>query len=252
MPAASGRRRIAGTHPAAPGLQPVLRIVGAAIRANILPGLLLQALMAAFVAAYLTHDGTRRFLATVAEAKEQSGLAFAFFSYVLASAVLPELLRIALFQSGRPRRRNLTNFLAAAPAWGVMGVIVDVFYRAQAAWFGDATTAASVVPKVLVDQFLFSPFFSNPVMVGWFALCAGGFRAAAWRRLPTVKFYVEEVVPVMVAGWMIWIPGVTIVYSMPGLLQIPVAVTIQCFWVLVFTTVGSRVAAPPPPGRTPP
>lgn len=223
-------------------MQPVLRTVGAAIRANILPGLLLQGLMAAFLAAYLTHDGTRRFLATVATTKEQSGLAFAFFSYVGAAALLPEILRILIFQAGRFRRVNAVNFLRAAPAWGVMGMIVDLFYRQQAAWFGDAATWPSIVPKVLVDQLLFSPLFSNPVMVAYFALCAGGFRAGVWQRVLRPAFYLEEVVPVMVAGWMIWIPGVTLVYAMPAALQIPVAVLIQCFWVLVFTTVGSRVS----------
>jgi predicted ABC-type sugar transport system permease subunit len=99
---------------------------------------------------------------------------------------------------------------------------------------------ASVVPKVIVDQFLFSPLFSNPVMVGYFALCAGGFRREAWREVLQTGFYVEKVTPVMVAGWMIWIPGVSVVYSMPQLLQIPVAVIIQCFWVLVFTAIGER------------
>lgn len=231
------------------GVQPVLRTVGAAIRANILPGLLLQGLMAAFLAAYLTHDGTRRFLATVATAKEESGLAFAFFSYVIAAAVLPELLRILLFQSGRAQRRNAINFLFAAPAWGVMGMIIDLLYRQQAVWFGDTATWSSIVPKVLVDQFLFSPLFAIPVMVAYFALCAGGFRAAAWQRVLRPAFFLGEVVPVIVAGWMIWIPGVTLVYAMPAALQIPVAVLIECFWVLVFTAVGSRVS---PSGRTEP
>ena len=219
-----------------------MRTIAAAIRANFLPGLVLQGLMAAFLFAYLAHDGTRKFLAEVAAVKQESGLAFAFVSYVLAAALLPEFLRVALFQSGRPTRRNLTNFLVAAPAWGLMGIVVDIFYRCQAAWFGDGSSLASVAPKVIVDQFLFSPFFAHPTMVGYFALCAGGFRREAWRNILRAAFYVEKVVPVMVAGWMIWIPGVSLVYSMPQLLQIPVAVIIQCFWVLVFTTIGHRLA----------
>lgn len=220
----------------------MLRTIVAAIRANFLPGLVLQGLMAAFLFAYLTHDGTRRFLAVVAGVKQESGLAFAFISYVVAAAVLPEFLRVVLFQSGRPTRRNLFNFLGAAPAWGIMGIVVDVFYRCQTAWFGDGDSLTSVAPKVIVDQFVFSPFFSNPVMVGYFALCAGGFRREAWRQVLRGGFYMEKVFPVLVAGWMIWIPGVSLVYSMPQLLQIPVAVIIQCFWVLVFTTIGHRLS----------
>jgi len=223
----------------------VLRTIAAAVRANLLPGLLLQGLMAAFLFAYFTHEGTRNFLSVVAGVKQEAGLAFAFFSYVVAAAVLPELLRIVFFQSGRPTRGNLRSFLAAAPAWGLMGIVVDVFYRYQAAWFGDGATLASVVPKVIVDQFVFSPFFSNPVMIGYFTLCAEGFRRSAWKNVLRPGFFVEKVVPVMVAGWMIWIPGVSVVYSMPQLLQIPVAVIIQCFWVLVFTTIGERLSRQP-------
>ncbi len=223
----------------------VLRTIAAAVRANLLPGLLLQGLMAAFLFAYFTHEGTRNFLSEVATVKQEAGLAFAFFSYVVAAAVLPELLRIVFFQSGRPTRRNLRSFLAAAPAWGLMGIVVDIFYRYQAMWFGDGATLASVVPKVLVDQFLFSPFFSNPVLIGYFTLAAGGFGRSAWKQVFRAGFIVEKVVPVIVAGWMIWIPGVSVVYSMPQLLQIPVAVIIQCFWVLVFTTIGERLAQKP-------
>ncbi len=47
-------------------------------------------------------------------------------------------------------------------------------------------------------------------------------------------------------------PGVSLVYFMPSPLQLPTAVTIQVFWVLIITTLSERKAAPPtadtPPG----
>jgi len=47
-----------------------------------------------------------------------------------------------------------------------------------------------------------------------------------------------------VAGWCIWIPGVSLVYFMPSALQFPIAVLIQCFWVLIFTVINKpRLAA---------
>ena len=222
-------------------LRSSLHTIAAAVRANLLPGLLLQGLMAAFLFAYFTHEGTRRVLAVVAVVKQQAGYSFAFISYVVADAVLPEILRIAFFQSGRPSLLNLRRFLLGAPAWGLMGVVVDVFYRSQSGWFGDESTWTSVVPKVLVDQFLFSPFFGNPVMIGYFTLCGAGFGREGWRRIFRRGFYGEKVMPVQVAGWLIWLPGVSLVYSMPPLLQIPVAVIISCFWILIFTTLGERL-----------
>lgn len=203
-------------------------------RANLLPGLLLQSLMIVFLGLYVMHEGTREFLAQVADLKHEAGFLFAFFSYVLSAALLPEILRVGFFQGGIPNRRNLWNFLTAAPAWGLMGVAVDLFYRAQVGWFGSGSDWQTIACKVLVDQFLFSPFFSNPVMVGYFAWRDAGFRRRGAREIFRRGFFLDRVFPVQVAGWCVWIPGVCLVYFMPSELQIPVASLIQAFWVLVF------------------
>jgi len=42
------------------------------------------------------------------------------------------------------------------------------------------------------------------------------------------------------AAWMIWVPGVTLIYAMPSLLQIPTAILITSFWILIFTTLRER------------
>jgi len=217
-----------------------LRLAAQAARANLLPGLLLQCLMLVFFSAYISHEGTRTFLTSVSRLKQESGYLFAFASYVLAGALLPELLRIAFFQAGRPSRRNLWLFLTAAPAWGCMGMLVDLFYRYQAIWFGTGHDLATLAAKVAVDQFVFSPFLTNPLTISWFLWRDEGFRASAWRKILSWDFLTERLFPVQVLGWIVWIPGVTLVYFMPSLLQIPVAVIIQVFWVLMFTTLGQR------------
>jgi hypothetical protein len=211
-----------------------LRTAAQGARANLLPGLLLQSLMIVFLALYVMHEGTREVLAQVADLKHEAGFLFAFVSYVLSAALLPEILRIGFFQGGLPTRRNLWNFLTAAPAWGLMGMAVDLLYRSQVVWFGPGNDWQTILCKVLVDQFLFSPFFSNPVMVGYFAWRDSGFRRRAAREIFQRGFFLDRVFPVQVAGWCVWIPGVCLVYFMPSELQIPVASLIQAFWVLVF------------------
>ena len=213
-----------------------LRLAGAAARANLLPGLLLQSLLLVFFSLYIAHEGTRRFLGDVAHVKQEAGYAFSFFSYAVAGGVLPELLRIAFFQSGKTTRRNLWLLLTAAPFWGGMGMLIDLLYRLQAVWFGNGHDWLTLLCKVSVDQFLFSPFLSAPLIVGWFLLRDEGFRPSAFRKIFCAEFVCEKVFPVAVAGWCVWIPGVLLVYFMPPLLQIPVAVFIQVFWVLLFTT----------------
>ena len=219
-------------------LRRALQSAASAVRANLLPGLLLQCLMVVFLSAYVAHEGTRRFLAEVAGIRQEAGYLFAFVSYAAAAALLPEILRIAFFQGGRPACRNLWLFLTAAPAWGCLGILVDFFYRCQAEWFGSGTGMMTILPKVLVDQMLVSPLIFNPLTIAWFIWRDENFRSSAWRKIFRPGFYMDRVFPVQVSGWIIWIPGVALVYSMPPLLQIPVAVLIQAFWALVFTTLG--------------
>ena len=223
-----------------------LRRAGSAARANFLPGLLLQALMLGFLALYLWHEETRRSLAAVARFKQESGYAFAFVSYLAAAALLPELLRIAFFQQGRISRGNLWNFLTAAPFWGIMGMIVDLLYRLQTVWFGPGSDLATIVPKVAVDQFIFSPFISAPAIVGYLHWRDARFRVGALRETLRTDFFLTRVFPIIVAGWCIWIPGVSLVYFMPPPLQLPVAVLIQIFWVLILTTISERKVEPAP------
>jgi hypothetical protein len=220
-----------------------LRTAGQAARANLLPGLVLQFFMALFLLAYLFHDGTKEFLQYVAEVKKSSGWVFAFTSYVISAAALPELLRIIFFQRGHATRANLWSFLTAAPAWGAVGVMVDTFYQLQAVWFGSSSDWLTILTKMAVDQFIYSPFLNNPLIVLYFAWRDMHFRRGGLRKIFAPGFFLERVFPVQVAGWCIWIPGVCLVYFMPGPLQFPVASLIQCFWVLIFLFVNRKQVA---------
>lgn len=218
-------------------LKKALRVAGDAARANLLPGLLLQCLMLVFLGLYVAHEGTRQFLAGVANLKNEAGYLFALVSYIISAALLPEILRVAFFQGGRVSRLNFWNFLTAAPAWGSIGLLVDFFYRCQAMWFGTGQDWRTILAKMLVDQFFFSPFIANPIVVAYFAWRDAGFRKGYLPVIFNRDFFLNRVFPIQVAGWCIWIPGVSLVYFMPMELQIPVASLLQSFWVLVFTLV---------------
>ena len=220
---------------------------GTAARENLFPGLLLQALMLIFLALYLWNEPTKRILADVAQIKSQWGYVFAFFSYLVAGALLPELLRIAFFQRGRATGKNLWNFLTAAPFWGGTGILVDAFYHLQTAWFGPGDDLRTVLTKMAVDQFIFSPFVADPLIVFYLHWRDERYRWRAFVEMFRKDFLLENLFPLVVAGWCIWIPGVSLVYFMPPLLQLPVAVLIQVFWVLIITTVSELRSRPPGP-----
>lgn len=213
-----------------------------AARANFLPGLLLQGVMACVLALYLFHDGSRAFFQMVGESRQELGAVFALVTYTFSGALLPEIMRVLLFQRGRMTAANLKSFLTMAPLWIFMGSMVDVFYSAQNGWFGTGNDFATVATKVLVDQILYSPLFATPVITGYFTIRAGGFGLEAFASVFRRQFLTETLLPVQLASWMIWFPGVTFVYIMPPPLQLPFAVLVHTFWVLILTTISEREA----------
>lgn len=117
--------------------------------------------------------------------------------------------------------------------FGFIGVTVDMLYTAQIAMFGEGRDTATMVKKMLVDQFVYSPV-SNFAIVALFAWREGGFKTRALRQLGTRHYFTQQCLPVLIAMWCIWIPGVLVVYFMPTALQFPVASLVLVFWILIF------------------
>ena len=225
-------------------LRHALKVGVRAAKANFLPGLLLQGVMACILSMYLFHDGSREFFRLVGESRQELGVVFAMVSYTFSGALLPEIMRALLFQRGRVDAGNLQRCITLAPLWIFMASAVDLFYTAQNEWFGFGNGFSAVATKVLVDQLLYSPFFATPVIAGYFAIRAGGFQKAAIASVFRLQFLTETLLPVQLASWMIWFPGVTFVYIMPPPLQIPFAVLVHTFWVLILTTISERNKVP--------
>ncbi len=214
-----------------------------AARANAVPGLIVQGLMLALLLAYFFHPPTTHLLGRLAGLKERWGYGYSAMAAIIAGAVIPELLRIGVFQRLRPHRGNLSNLVFAIPFWGFMGVVVDGFYRLQASWFGTEAAISVVLIKVLVDQFVYNPLFAAPISTAMYDWKNRGYG----RRGPGACFgmgwYRDAVVPTLFATWGVWIPVVTIVYSLPSLLQIPLFGFALSMWVMLFTWMSERRAA---------
>jgi hypothetical protein len=215
-----------------------------AARANLLPGLIVQGVMLALLLAYWFYPPTTRWLNELALVKERWGYGYSAVSAIIAGALIPELLRIAVFQQARIRRKNAANLLFTVPIWGGMGVVVDLLYRMQAVWFGAEAAFPVVVKKVLVDQLVYNPLFAAPCTAmlydwknrgyGWHGL--GGFF--------TLRYYRDVVVPTLFATWGLWIPIVSVLYSLPSLLQIPLFGLALSMWVMIYTWMSERRADP--------
>ena len=221
--------------------QPLPLLIGLqAARANFLPGLIVQSVMIAVVLAYYFYGPARALFAQLATAKQQWGYGYSFLSGAIAGGVLPELLAVAVFQRGRVHRENLVNFIFGILYWGSQGVIVDGLYRLQAVMFGAHVDFTTVAKKVFVDQFVYNPFFAAPCGLAAYQWKNQGYRFAGMGQVFTKRFYKERTFPALVATWGVWIPLVSMIYSLPSLLQIPLFSLALTFWVILFTWINRQ------------
>ncbi len=214
-----------------------------AARANLLPALLIQALMLALLAAYYLSPAANRAFWELADYKARQGWKFVLVASVLAGAIVPEIFLICFFQRGRPDRQNLHNLLFTIPIWALDGWIVDLLYRGEAAWLGNVVTIRVVLAKICVDQFGYNPLFADPFGVLTYEWKNRGFSWESLGRTFTWPHYRDKIVPTLCATWVVWIPLMAMIYSLPLALQFPLFSLALVFWVLLLTYMTNRFAA---------
>lgn len=214
----------------------------ASLRLNLIPGLLLQAVMMLLGAAYLWNPLAHRLFLQLAQVRAEWGLLFSFAGTSLASALLPELLRPLIpSDTVRDDEPGLAGrLLFAIPFWGLIGMQVDLFYRLQHLMFGPSDSILVIVTKVIVDAFVYCPILALPEAVCIFLWKDHNFTHRGFRGWTPVRFYALKIFPVLMANWMVWIPLVFLIYSLPPALGIPFFIIAQSFWVMVFTTLSSQ------------
>lgn len=229
---ASGQRK--SGNPLAPGWE--------AVRANLLPALIIQALMLAVFTAYCLSPLVADALNRVAAYKKEHGIFFVITAAVLAASILPEIFLVLFFQRGRVRRENFRNILFTAPLWAVDGIAIDLLYRGLAALLGDVATVPVVLAKICIDQFGYNVFLAAPYAVLAYQWKNDDYSLAAVRRDLTVANFCAKFVPTVFTTWAVWIPVMAIIYSLPLALQFPIASLALTFWVLLLTYMTNRFA----------
>jgi len=208
-----------------------LALAAKAAKANVLPALLLWAFGSAIVAAYYLWPAARPTFETIAAAKDRYGFAYAAVSTALFAGLIPFAMQ-GLQRGGR-KRWGATYLLFLLGLWAAKGVEVDLLYRLQALMFGDDPSASALVGKTLFDQLVYVPFWAVPSMVVALIWAHGGFSGSNVRRHLRRGWYRRLVLPVMIPNWMVWFPAVTLSYTLPTPLQLPVQNIVLCLWVLM-------------------
>jgi hypothetical protein len=176
----------------------------------------------------------------VAGWKTRYGFAYSALATGLFGGAIPFLY---LFASGRTRAgKGRAEFLFYVVFWAYRGIEVDLFYRLQAHLFGSGLALGVVLPKVLLDQFVYSVFVAAPGQVITFLWKDRGFSLAAIRPDLNLRYMIGAVAMVLFSQWMVWIPAVSIIYCLPSALQIPLFNLVVCYWVLLLTFVSQRSA----------
>lgn len=216
-----------------------------AARANLLPGLALQAFAVALVAAYYLHGPTRAALDSLAAVKARFGFGYSILSTALFGGLIP-----FLYMRSHPRTRAATpasHGLFYLAFWAYKGFEVDLFYRIQGWLFGNLPTAETILKKVLVDQFVYCVLISMPFTVLAFFWKDTGFDGRRLRALKVPAFLKATLPVAMLGTWIVWIPAVTVIYCLPPPLQIPLFNIVLCFYALMIAGLNARNADPREP-----
>lgn len=213
-------------------------MIMAVFRQNRVSCVVLNTIAAALVVSYYQVPALAGFWEFMSALKTRWSFGFSCASTIFAAALLPTFIQWAqgVLQAGERARRLMLLMLF----WGYRGMEIDLFYRLQGIIFGQGNDAATLVKKVAFDQFVMSPLWFVPtyvVALRWVEM--GG----SWPRTrPTLnrEFWLRTCPTVLVTNWLVWIPALALVYSLPAALQFPLFSVVMCFFILVVTMMTRR------------
>jgi hypothetical protein len=229
--------------PAAPSLPPEAPwsagLRGA--RANLAPGLVLQAVALAIVVAYYQYEPMRQLLGRLSEFRARTGLLYGCVATALFGGVLP-CLYLKLHPATRHRYDGAQNACLIA-FWGYKGIEVDLWYRFLARFVGEGHGPATVGIKMTLDQFVYCPIWAVPITVVIYQLCESHFdRKAVAADMRRPGWYRRRALPNLISNLGVWVPTVCIVYALPTSLQLPLFNLVLCFFTLLLAHLSQHTA----------
>jgi hypothetical protein len=208
-----------------------------AMRANLAPGLVLQAAALGIVLAYFLWPPATEALHRLTEFRGRVGMPFAMVSTALCGGLIPWLC-ISLLQ-GPEHRIGPGRGLLTCLFWAYKGIEVGLFYSLLAGFVGEGNSATVIISKVLIDQFVYAPLIAIPGTVLFYSWVEYGYSLRPFLRdLAAPGWYLRRVLTPLVANLGIWLPATVIIYSLPTALQLPMQNIVLVF----FTLILSRVA----------
>ena len=212
-----------------------------AARANLVPGFVLQAAAAAFVAAYFFWPAFNGWLDHLENVQIRLGVWFSIATRMATNGVVPALF--CALVPGLRMRRPWASLAFLVCWWGFMGALTHGFYFVQERLWGANPDARTVLLKTATDMLVYSPFLASPINAVahlWHDL---DYSVRATRLQLGSGWYRRVVLPNQVPGWAFWCPCLLVLYCLPTALQMPLAALLGCFWALMCLQIALRTPA---------
>ena len=210
-----------------------------AIRANLLPGILLWAVGLLVIGSYYWWAPVQSWLSRLAEFRAAGGFVFSAVSTAIFGGLLPAILR-------PDGKRELASgsesaWIHAWPIytfsnclfWSAKGIEIDLLYRLQASLFGESPGWLLVAVKTGIDQFIYCPIWGVTNVVLFYRWREAGYPWSFFAEIRRPGWYAQCVLPVLIPNWFVWIPAVFLIYCLPLELQLPIQNLVLCAWVLL-------------------
>ncbi len=212
-----------------------MRQAGRAAKANLLPAMFLWAAAGAIILTYTYIPAVKGVLDRLAEFKGRSGYAYAAICTPIFAVLLPLLIQRLAYVCGsrgiRPEPWRHMPWLVAF--WAYRGAEIDGLYRLQEWIWGREVTPLTVAGQMVIDQCVYVVLWAIPTMVVVFLFKDSGYSLSRARKALGKGWYRKRCVPILVVNWVVWVPVVMVIYSMPPGLKIPVMNINVCLFMLL-------------------
>ncbi len=201
-------------------------------RANLVPGLVLQAFALALVVSYYQVPAVSAALGRLTIWRADFGVVFAMATTGLFGGLLPFL--VLKFVPATRGRFTLAQGAAITAFWTYKGFEVDLWYRVLAHFVGPAHDVRTIAIKTFLDQFVYCPLIAvPPTALVYFWVETQFDRAAVADDVRAPHWYRRRTLPVLISNLGVWLPTVCIIFLLPTPLQLPLQNLVLWFFTLL-------------------
>jgi len=205
---------------------------------NLIPAICLQIIATALLLSYLYSTVAQGYFSLLGDLKSEYGFLYSAVATSLFGGVLPTIYRK---MSGHITRLFFFRLLFIALLWALIGCYVDLLYQFQVTLFGTGNNTATIIKKVLFDQFIATALVSCPIITLFYLWHDHNFSWPKTLLAIDKTFFTNHLPVTLITNWIIWIPAVSIVYYFPIDMQIPLFNLVLCFFSLMVASLDRKV-----------